>query len=125
MTTTVDEKTTPTITGMLLVGKQEALYRCAPTATASFQVLEGTEVRANQEYRRPILYAIEAIRDMFVPWNPSREVDDGLFRRFVPEFDERAFREALVNAFGHRDCVSMGIVRVLVDDEGVRLTRYL
>ena len=25
----------------------------------------------------------------------------------VPEFDERAFREALVNAFGHRDYASM------------------
>ncbi len=114
MTTAVNGKTTPTITGILLVGKQEALYRCVPTATASFQVLEGTEVRVNQEYRRPILYTIETIREMFVPWNPSREVNDGLFRQSVPEFDERAFREALVNAFGHRDYAAMGSVRTLV-----------
>lgn len=122
MTTAVNGKTTPTITGILLVGKQEALYRCVPTATASFQVLEGTEVRVNQEYRRPILYTIETIREMFVPWNPSREVNDGLFRQSVPEFDERAFREALVNAFGHRDYAAMGSVRTLVDDEGLTIS---
>ncbi len=63
---------------------------------------------------------IETIREMFVPCI-SREVNDGLFRQSVPEFDERAFREALVNAFGHRDYAAMG-VRTLVDDEGLTIS---
>ena len=40
----------------------------------------------------------------------------------MPEFDHRAFREALVNAFGHRDYASLGRVRVLVDDEGLTIS---
>ena len=39
----------------------------------------------------------------------------------MPEFDRRAFREALVNAFGHRDYAALGRVRVLVDDEGLTI----
>ena len=37
----------PTVTGMLLIGKEERLRELIPTAKASFQVLEGTAVRIN------------------------------------------------------------------------------
>ncbi len=95
---------------------------CAPTSGAAFQVLEGTEVRVNQDFDQPLLYTIEKMREMLEPWNPEREYEEGLFRQPVPEFDHRAFREALVNAFGHRDYASLGRVRVLVDDEGLTIS---
>lgn len=119
MTTVVDGVTVPTVTGMLLVGKPEAIHRTMPTSQATFQVLEGTEVRVNQDIDQPLLYTIEKINELLEPWNPEREVEDGLFRTSVPEFDRRAFREALVNAFGHRDYAILGRVRVLIDDEGL------
>ncbi len=121
MTATVDGSEVPTVTGILLVGKPEAIARIMPTAGATFQVLEGTEVRVNQDVSLPLVHAIEKMRELFEPWNPEREFEDGLFRRSVPEFDVRAFREALVNAFGHRDYAAMGRVRVLVDDEGLTI----
>lgn len=121
MTTTVDGKVTPTVTGILLAGRQEVLERTMPTAAATFQVMEGTEVRVNQDFGQPLLYTIEKMREMLEPWNPEREFEDGLFRHSVPEFDRRAFREALVNAFGHRDYAMLGRVRVLVDDEGLTI----
>lgn len=121
MTTMVDGKLTPTITGILLAGKTEVIERTIPTAGATFQVLEGTEVRINQDFQQPLLYTIEEMRRMLDPWNPEREFEDGLFRISVPEFDPRAFREALVNAFGHRDYAAMGRVRVLIDDEGLTI----
>lgn len=121
MTTMVDGKLTPTITGILLAGKPEVIERTIPTAGATFQVLEGTEVRINQDFQQPLLYTIEEMRRMLDPWNPEREFEDGLFRVSVPEFDPRAFREALVNAFGHRDYAAMGRVRVLIDDEGLTI----
>ena len=34
--------------------------------------------------------------------NPEREMEMGLFRISIPEFDHRAVREAIVNAFAHR-----------------------
>ena len=122
MTTTVDGNPTPTVTGILLAGKPEAISRAVPTSAATFQVLEGTEVRVNQDFDQPLLYTIEKMREMLEPWNPEREYEEGFFRQSVPEFDRRAYREALVNAFGHRDYAALGRVRVLVDDEGLTIS---
>lgn len=122
MTRLVDGKQTPTVTGILLAGKSEAINRVMPTSKAVFQVLEGTEVRANIDLDGPLLSTIERIRELLDPWNPEREIEFGLFRESVPEFDRRAFREALVNAFGHRDYASLGSVRVLIDDEGLTIS---
>lgn len=122
MTTTVDGKATPTVTGILLAGKPEVISRVIPTSAATFQVLEGTEIRVNQDFNQPLLYTIEKMYEMLNPWNPEREYEDGLFRRSIPEFDHRAYREALVNAFGHRDYAALGRVRVLVDDEGLTVS---
>ena len=38
----------PTVTGMLLIGKEERIAELIPTAKAAFQVLEGTAVRVNE-----------------------------------------------------------------------------
>lgn len=81
-----------------------------------------TEIRVNQDFDQPLLYTIEKMYEMLSPWNPEREYEDGLFRQSIPEFDHRAYREALVNAFGHRDYAALGRVRVLVDDEGLTIS---
>lgn len=121
LTVTVDGKTTPTLTGLLLLGKEESLKRFVPTHQASFQVMDGTDVKVNQDYRGPLLKTIEHINDMFSPWNPSVELSEGLFSTMVPDFDHRAFREAIVNAFGHRDYTLLGRVRVQLDDSGLTI----
>ncbi|MCI1220276.1 MAG: putative DNA binding domain-containing protein [Bifidobacterium sp.] len=119
LTTSVDGKTMPTLTGLLILGKEESLRRFVPTHEAAFQVLAGTEITVNETYHGPLLRTIEHINDMFMPWNPSTELAVGLFSVMVPEFDHRAFREALVNAFGHRDYSLLGRVRVQLDDAGL------
>lgn len=121
LTVTVDGKTMPTLTGLLLLGKGESLKRFVPTHRASFQVMSGTDIKVNQDYAGPLLKTIEQINDMFSPWNPSVELSVGLFSMMVPEFDHRAFREALVNAFGHRDYTLLGRVRVQMDDAGLTI----
>lgn len=98
----VNGELTPTLAGLLLIGNEEALQRLVPTNEAAFQVLVGTDIKVNQTYRGPLLKTIEQIAESFKPWNPGTELTVGLFSSVVPEFDERAFREALVNAFGHR-----------------------
>lgn len=121
LTVTVDGKTMPTLTGLLLLGKGESLKRFVPTHRASFQVMSGTDIKVNQDYAGPLLKTIEQINDMFSPWNPSAELSVGLFSMMVPEFDHRAFRESLVNAFGHRDYTLLGRVRVQLDDAGLTI----
>ena len=115
-------KMVPTMTGMLLVGKEEALSKLLPTAKASFQVLEGTDVRMNEETSKPILEVLEIFQTYIKPWNPENEFEYGLFRIPVPEFSYGAVREGLINAFCHRDYSMLGGVRVLIDDEGMSIT---
>ena len=109
----------PTVTGILLIGKESALNRFVPTAISAIQVLEGTSVRVNEDYSLPILAAIERLIQHLEAWNPERELEMGLFRMPAPDFNKRAIREAIVNAFSHRDYTKMGRVRVAVTDEGL------
>lgn len=109
----------PTIAGILMAGKISSIKRFIPTEKASFQVLEGTSVRVNEDFVLPILASIEKIISFTEAWNPQQELELGLFRMPAPDFDKRALREAIVNAFSHRDYSKMGRVRVAITDEGL------
>ncbi len=119
LVTAVGEKYVPTVTGMLLLGKEERIAELMPTAKSSFQVLEGTTVRMNEDSGKPLLELFENYETYLKAWNPEKEMEYGLFRIPIPEFDWSAFREALVNAFCHRDYTMLGSVRILIDDEGM------
>ncbi len=121
-TTEINGKVYPTVTGMLILGKENKLTELMPTAKASFQVLEGTKVRINTETTAPLLEVFEKFETYSEAWNPEREVEYGLFRVAVPEFDKAAYREGLINAFCHRDYTMLGTVRVLIDDEGMTIS---
>lgn len=119
MVTKVGDNYVPTVTGMLLLGKEERISELMPTAKSSFQVLEGTTVRMNEDSCKPLIELFENYETYLKAWNPERETEYGLFRIPIPEFDWSAFREGLVNAFCHRDYTMLGNVRVLIDDEGM------
>lgn len=112
----------PTVTGMLLIGKEDRIAELIPTARSAFQVLEGTAVRVNEESSKPLLELFENYETYVNAWNPEREMEYGLFRIPIPEFDWAAFREGVVNAFCHRDYTMLGAVRVLIDDEGMTIS---
>lgn len=112
----------PTVTGMLLIGKEERLQELMPTAKSSFQVLEGTVVRVNEQFAKPLLATFEIFENYMKVWNPEREMEYGLFRIPIPEFSESAFREGLVNAFCHRDYSILQMVRLAIEDEGMSIS---
>ena len=112
----------PTVTGMLLLGKEERIAELMPTARASFQVLEGTTVRINEDNCKPLLELFEIYETYVKAWNPEHEATYGLFRVPIPEFDWASVREGLVNAFCHRDYTMLVNVRILIDDEGMTIS---
>ncbi|MEA5036867.1 hypothetical protein SDC9_34968 [bioreactor metagenome] len=121
LVTKVDDHYVPTVTGLLLIGKENSIRTFLPTAEIAFQVIEGTDVRFNESFIKPLLSAFEMIEEYMKAWNPEREVQSGLFRIPISEFDQRAFREALVNAISHRDYTILNRVRFLINDEGLTI----
>jgi ATP-dependent DNA helicase RecG len=119
---TVEGQKVPTVAGLLLLGRESALRDHLPTHEAAFQVLDGTQVRANDFYRTPLLKTFERIMEQFEARVEEDEVQWGLFRIPVPTFDRRAFREALVNALVHRDYSILGTVYVRLQDDSLSIS---
>ena len=104
---TVGEKLIPTYTGILLLGRSDRLRELMPTAESAFIMMQGSSVTANESFFLPLLAVAEKMIDFVSARNPEREMEMGLFRISIPEFDHRAVREAVVNAPGdiwHTQC---------------------
>ena len=111
----------PTLTGILLLGKAKRIKSLVPTHSVSFQALTGTIVRINDDFVLPILAAVEKLNAYLDAWNTNNEIELGMFRMSAPDFDKRAIREAIINAFAHRDYTRLGRIRVAVSDEGLTI----
>ncbi|MBD2774653.1 RNA-binding domain-containing protein [Iningainema tapete] len=109
----------PTVTGLLILGREAALREHIPTHEVAFQVLEGTQVRVNDFYRTPMLKLFERVMEQFEVRVEEDEMQIGLFRVPIPNYDRRSFREAFVNALIHRDYTRLGAVHVRWEDYGI------
>lgn len=122
LTTTLEGTVCPTVAGLLLLGREPDLRRLLPAHETAFQVLQGTEVRVNEFSRKPLLQTFEEVETLFKARVEEQEVEVGLFRVPVPNYDRRAFREAFVNALVHRDYSRLGAVHVRLDDDGMTIS---
>lgn len=111
-----------TVAGILLVGKEAALREHIPAHEVAFQVLARTDVKLNEFRRWPLLRALEWVLEAFQVRNEERELNIGLFRVGVPAYDRRGFREAVNNAFIHRDYTDLGAVHIQMHDDYIRIT---
>jgi ATP-dependent DNA helicase RecG len=122
LTINIDNLIKPTIAGLLLVGRENDIRRFIPSYEVAFQVLKGTEVRINEFFRKPVINTFEEIESLFNARVEEDEIEVGLFRVPVPNYDKRAFREAFVNALVHRDFSILGAVHVRIDDNGLHIS---
>lgn len=116
------EVITPTLTGLLMVGKETALREFIPAHEVAFQVLQNDEVRVNDFHRWPLLRTLEWILEAFQVRNEERELNLGMFRIGVPAYDRRGFREAVNNALIHRDYTQLGAVHVQIHHDRIRIS---
>jgi len=119
---TVNGKQHPTVAGLLLMGTETLLRQHLPAYEVAFQVLRGTEVRVNEFYRKPLLETFEEVELQFKPWVVEEELEVGLFRVPIPNYDRRAFREGFINALVHRDFSRLGAVHVKLDNSGLNIS---
>lgn len=108
--------------GLLLFGREEALRRHIPTHEAAFQVLSGLQVRVNDFFRWPLLRIMEEFIGRFRARNTEQEFMFGLLRIGIPDYPERAFREALANALIHRDYTRLGAMHVQWHDDRIEIS---
>ncbi|GAB4302227.1 MAG: ATP-binding protein [Oscillatoriaceae cyanobacterium] len=114
-----DGSRVPTLTGLLLVGRESALRDLVVTHEFAFQVLAQEAVRFNEFRRFPLLKALDWLETNFRPYNPEQELQVGLFRVPVPKVDMSAFREAIANALIHRDYHQLGAVHLRLEDDAL------
>ncbi len=122
LVTTVEGVRRPTIAGLLFLGHEETIRRHIPAYEVAFQILEGTDVRVNEFFRKPLLQTFEEVEMLFKARVVEQEIQVGLFRVPIPNFDRRAFREGFINALVHRDYARLGAVHVRLDDDGLSIT---
>jgi len=114
-----DGRRVPTLCGLLVIGRVEALRQHVPTHEFAFQVLAEQAVRFNEFRRVPLLQAIDWLETNFRPYNPEEELQVGLFRVPVPKVDMAAYREAVANALIHRDYHRLGAVHVRLENDAL------
>ncbi len=98
--------------GLLLFGKEEALRRLLPAHEAAFQILRRTRVEVNEFFRWPLLRVMAELLRRFRARYQEEEVMVGLLRVGVPEYSERAFREAVADALVPRDYTRPGAAQI-------------
>jgi ATP-dependent DNA helicase RecG len=77
---------TPTVSGLLILGRESAIRQHLPTHEVAFQVLDGTQVRVNDFFRLPLLKTFELVTERFEARVEEDEVQVGLFRVPIPTF---------------------------------------
>lgn len=122
LVTTVAGIRRPTLAGLLIMGREETLRQNIPAHEIAFQVLEGTNVQANEFFRKPLLQTFEEIELLFKARVNEQEIQVGLFRVPIPNYDRRAFREGFINTLVHRDYSRLGAVHIRFDDDGLTLS---
>jgi len=122
LVTTIDGVRRPTLAGLLMMGREDIIRQHIPAYEVAFQVLEGTEVRVNEFFRKPMLQTFEEVELLFKSQVFEQEIQVGLFRVPIPNFDRRAFREGFINALVHRDYSRLGAVHVRIDDDGMTIS---
>ena len=103
----------PTIAGLLMIGQEQYIRQYVPSHEVLFQVLDGVNVLANPPAMKcSLLQTFEKIDLLFQSRIVEQELQIGLFRVPIPNYERDAFREGFVNALVHRDYFRVGAVQV-------------
>lgn len=101
-----------TLAGLLVAGREEFIAEHVPNHEWKY-----SKMRTDTDYETPpvggrdcILVALDKIMLLLGQQNPVTTIPSGLFHAEFPQYPTIALREALLNAFAHRDYSIPGMV---------------
>ncbi len=97
---------------LLLFGKEESLHRFLPSHEVAFQELSDRQVVVNDFFRWPLLRVMDELLGRFRARYRETEIQVGFKRVGIPDYSEKAFREAVANALIHRDYTRLNAVYI-------------
>lgn len=93
-----------TVAGILLLGREELLHTVVPGHAAIYLHMKNDiEYDRRIDSTKPLLALLEELTNSVEPHNRIFTLKFGLFHFEIPDFPPEVYREALLNAFTHRD----------------------
>lgn len=114
-----------TYAALILLGSSRALGRFLAQAEVVFEyrsVEASVEHQARREFREGFLLFKDVLWEEFNRRNDVQHIQEGLFIRDVPTFNEGVIREAILNAVSHRDYRLPGSVFIRQSPRRAELT---
>jgi ATP-dependent DNA helicase RecG len=131
-----------TVAGLLLVGREAVLKEKLPSHEAIYLHMTGgamvrakgegrrakgerpgeTEYDRRVDYRRPLLAILDDLAQQIEPYNRLFTLKVGLFHFEIPDYPPEVYREALLNAFMHRDYARQNPVYVRLYDDRTEIS---
>lgn len=100
--------------GVLWVGKRTDRAKLLYAPVIQFFKYDESQNRVNKlvwdDYSLNPKEMIEAVWTQIPDWKEGIEVSDGIFRKFVPNYEEEVIRELIANALVHRPYTTRGDV---------------
>lgn len=94
----------PTVAGILLVGKEDAVEKYVPANEVIYLHMKNDiSYDKRMDYKRGILYILEDVYRNIELYNKITTVKVGLFHFEVEDFPGDTYREAILNAVVHRE----------------------
>lgn len=113
----------PTIAGLLMIGQEQYIRQYVPSHEVLFQVLDGVNVLVNPPAMKcSLLQTFEKVDLLFQSRIVEQELQIGMFRVPIPNYERDAFREGFVNALVHRDYFRVGAVQVQLQKNSLSIS---
>jgi ATP-dependent DNA helicase RecG len=111
---TAGAKNVPTIAGLLLVGREAYIRQHVTEHEVIFLRHPGDteEYEARADAKRPLVALLEEVEGYLQPGKEFVPIQAGLIRVEIPRFHREVCREALLNAFIHRNYADYGSVLI-------------
>jgi ATP-dependent DNA helicase RecG len=117
------DETQLTNAGLLLVGREDALREHLPSHEAIYlHMTRETEYDRRVDYRKPLLAILDDLAQQIEPHNRLFTLKVGLFHFEIPDYAAEVYREALLNAFMHRDYARQNPVYVRLYPERMEIS---